>query len=133
METYLYLLAMRSIYTSKIKPRAQNVTSVRERKIIASATVPQNYHTQAKVSLYEKKIQTGKAMLDSVRRQMLKLEKVLAEFKDQRKENIKDLPVVTMEVYGVNLTIDPSLPSLATDPFIVEKTDRAKLKFSNKA
>lgn len=123
---------MRSTYTSKTKPLAHNVSSVRERKIVASVAVPQNYHTQAKVSLYEKNIQSGRVMLDNVKRQMLRLERALSKFKDQQKENVKDLPTVTMEVCGVNLTIDPSLPSLVNDPFIVKKTERAEVQFSNK-
>jgi len=37
-----------------------------------------------------------------------------------------------VQIAGVNLTIDPSLPTFENDAFIVEKTKRANLKFSNK-
>jgi len=37
-----------------------------------------------------------------------------------------------VQIAGVNLTIDPSLPTFEDDAFIAEKTRRANLKFSNK-
>ena len=37
-----------------------------------------------------------------------------------------------VQIAGVNLTIDPSLPTFENDAFIAEKIKRANLKFSNK-
>jgi hypothetical protein len=93
----------------------------------------QNFHTLSKVSLYEHNIQTGKVALERVKRQLDKLEKALAEFKNQGGDVKKQLPAVTIKTQGINLTIDPSFSSLANDPFIVEKNKRAELKLSKKA
>ena len=37
-----------------------------------------------------------------------------------------------VRIAGVDLTIDPSLPTFGNDPFIAEMTNRANLKLSNK-
>ena len=36
-----------------------------------------------------------------------------------------------VQIAGVNVTIDPSLPTFENDAFIMEKTKRANMKFSN--
>jgi len=48
--------------------------------------------------------------------------KIKKKQKDQKK----------IQIAGVNLTVDPSLPTFEHDAFIAEKTKRANLKFSNK-
>jgi len=48
------------------------------------------------------------------------------------KGSVRGLHKKQVQIAGVNLTIDPSLPTFEDDAFIAEKTRRANLKFSNK-